>query len=624
MDQSLRWKRARPDLAHAPDFALGPAQIRPSRREIALRGTATTIEPRVMQILVALAEAGGATLSRDDLIDCCWDGLAVTDDAVTQSIAKLRKTLGMIPGVAIETVPRVGYRLTDQGRPDLGLAAPGPLAGVTRRRALAGAAAASALALGSWALLRGRPGETPDAARTALPTTPQSREASRLHAAAVRLFREPSRAGYAQAERLLRRGLAIDPANAPCWARLAIVHYAPGWFLITSEPQARERARAEAIGYARRALTIDPNLAEAHAAMGFVLWEYEPTPWFERAARLDPDDAEIQYELSSIYKDRMELRRALVAGQRALDLDPTYVRAVRNLIVLFHDLGRSGDAYRLIDRLEKESNRPADARRCRFELAWEEGRLAASAALSAHALMLDDPDNWWAKARLLLVADRLGDRATIDRLIGLDRRLRGVISPYSDTAEAVRLAHDAPDEWWVGLAPGARARLLLDVGEGKTLLGLYDARCADVGAFWTNNRITAHRLAPPLILALRAAGRTAEATQMRARFAAATRKLLSEGQVSYLPFFMASELAALDGRGEDAGVWLDRPTAAGWRGQNRALDPDRDLLFGPVRGNPTFTKAAARLGTAIDLEAAEYRRLKLDRIDWAHHVAANL
>ncbi|WP_246328815.1 winged helix-turn-helix domain-containing protein [Brevundimonas lenta] len=86
--------------------------LRPSLCEAEAHGDAQHIEPRVALVLVALAKAEGSVLSRDDLIARCWDGVIVGDDAINRIIGKIRRLAeGFEAGFAIETVPRVGYRL---------------------------------------------------------------------------------------------------------------------------------------------------------------------------------------------------------------------------------------------------------------------------------------------------------------------------------------------------------------------------------------------------------------------------------------------------------------------------------------------------------------------------------
>ena len=104
---------ARVDLAHERDFALGCVEIRPSRREIVGEGLREILEPRVMRVLVALARANGEIVSRDDLTESCWDGVIVGDDALKRCISQLRKAAEASGNAfAIETISRVGYRLT--------------------------------------------------------------------------------------------------------------------------------------------------------------------------------------------------------------------------------------------------------------------------------------------------------------------------------------------------------------------------------------------------------------------------------------------------------------------------------------------------------------------------------
>lgn len=71
------------------------------------------LEPKVMGVLVRLAENSGELVSRDDIIDRVWEGRPVSDDGLSRCIAELRKILGddtRHPRF-IETVPKRGYRL---------------------------------------------------------------------------------------------------------------------------------------------------------------------------------------------------------------------------------------------------------------------------------------------------------------------------------------------------------------------------------------------------------------------------------------------------------------------------------------------------------------------------------
>ncbi len=158
-------------LAHQPDFVIGRLSIHPSRRAL-LRddGLAEVLEHRVMQVLIALAKAQCAIVTRDELILSCWEGRVVGDDAINRVISRLRKTAAGI-GVGsfvVETVTKIGYRLTGDvvgATADVGphLFAPsgsGQLSG--RRSVLVGGAVVAALGAGGWALLKGNSADAPD------------------------------------------------------------------------------------------------------------------------------------------------------------------------------------------------------------------------------------------------------------------------------------------------------------------------------------------------------------------------------------------------------------------------------------------------------------------------------
>ena len=101
------------DLAQAAPFQLGPLRVEPALRQVSA-AVSETLEPRVMQVLVALARAEGQVVSRDELIRQCWDNRIVGDDAINRVIGRLRR-LAAERGdgtFAIETVVKVGYRLT--------------------------------------------------------------------------------------------------------------------------------------------------------------------------------------------------------------------------------------------------------------------------------------------------------------------------------------------------------------------------------------------------------------------------------------------------------------------------------------------------------------------------------
>ncbi|WP_414885309.1 winged helix-turn-helix domain-containing protein [Sphingomonas sp. Root241] len=79
-----------------------------------LEDRAHQIEPKVMQVLVVLQSRENEVVSRSELHETCWAGRVVSDDSLNRAISALRRLsqLGGPAGFRIETIAKVGYRLT--------------------------------------------------------------------------------------------------------------------------------------------------------------------------------------------------------------------------------------------------------------------------------------------------------------------------------------------------------------------------------------------------------------------------------------------------------------------------------------------------------------------------------
>jgi adenylate cyclase len=109
-DGTLEISRIR--LAGEPPLSLGDLRIEPKLRRLVHRdGREELIEPRVMQVLVALAKADGGVVSRDALLESCWDGAVVGEDAIERVVGRIRRLAERFGAFRLETVTKVGYRL---------------------------------------------------------------------------------------------------------------------------------------------------------------------------------------------------------------------------------------------------------------------------------------------------------------------------------------------------------------------------------------------------------------------------------------------------------------------------------------------------------------------------------
>jgi DNA-binding winged helix-turn-helix (wHTH) protein len=101
------------NLARTPPFSLANLTVQPATLQASRDGKSETLEPRVMQVLVALVEARGEILTRDDLIARCWGGRIVGDNAIHRAVSRVRDLAENFAegSFGIETISKVGYRL---------------------------------------------------------------------------------------------------------------------------------------------------------------------------------------------------------------------------------------------------------------------------------------------------------------------------------------------------------------------------------------------------------------------------------------------------------------------------------------------------------------------------------
>lgn len=248
------------DLAHEPELRLGRLTIRPALRQL-LRDDdmEEVVEPRVMQVLVALAREPGAILSRDDLTTACWEGRVVGEDAINRVISRLRRVAEGIGEGAfrIETITKVGYRLIPgEGVPapasaiDSELAAARDEARKLRldRRAMLIGSGAAVIAAGGWWTYRRFTAPAADPA-------PPADVATLMFQASLAL-QQSTPEGGSQAAGLLRRVVEKHPEYADGWGMLALT-YIGGSNARTPEQSRTLRDRAnEAM---RRAEALDPG-----------------------------------------------------------------------------------------------------------------------------------------------------------------------------------------------------------------------------------------------------------------------------------------------------------------------------------------------------------------------------
>jgi DNA-binding winged helix-turn-helix (wHTH) protein/tetratricopeptide (TPR) repeat protein len=100
-------------LASMSRFRVGPVLVHPERLAIERDGVEISLEPRIMELLVALAEHAGEVIGAEQLLIEVWRGTFYGDNPVHRAIGVLRRQLGddLRNPIFIETIRKRGYRL---------------------------------------------------------------------------------------------------------------------------------------------------------------------------------------------------------------------------------------------------------------------------------------------------------------------------------------------------------------------------------------------------------------------------------------------------------------------------------------------------------------------------------
>jgi DNA-binding winged helix-turn-helix (wHTH) protein/Tfp pilus assembly protein PilF len=453
------------DLASRADFMLGALHVSPSTRAVSGPGGGAVAEPRVMQVLVILAEAGGAVVTRETLFRRCWGGVYVGDDSLNRAIAGVRRIAAEIAGgtVAIETIPRTGYRLTVKSGQAPDDSAPRG-ARLSRRVALAGAAAgAGALALIGWRLF----------APVDAPVSP----AADLRARGIDALRYMMPERDAEAVGLLNEAVRIDPDFAPAWATLALAYRRVAE---DGPPSGSPAATQRAVAAARRALELDPNSSDAQAALALLRPSYRD--WFAAEARFrgllarNPDHGAIVSALARLLFEVGRVRESVAQMAVAMRLDPLSPSNYWRRMFGLWSAGDLIEAERVIARGAELFPSNADIWFARFWLLAASGRAREALAMARDAATrpLGVPQSWF--DRMMLGARAFETRAPAD--------IAAMSAAYA------RAAHET--------ATGAEVAMLLASAFGRSdeAFAIADAYFFDRGFAVPSERLTQGSYSP--------------------------------------------------------------------------------------------------------------------------------
>jgi len=153
-----------------------------------------------------------------------------------------------------------------------------------------------------------------------------------------------------QSEQLYARAVELDPNFAVALARYSQLE---SWFLhdVDRTPERRQKAR----NLAERALQLQPDLPEAHLALGFSYYygdnNYDAAlKEFQIAQRGLPNDSEVYLAIGAIQRRQGKWAESTANMEKAASLNPKDTWPLQNLAFNYEMLRDFGKANQTIDR----------------------------------------------------------------------------------------------------------------------------------------------------------------------------------------------------------------------------------------------------------------------------------
>ena len=238
-------------------------------------------------------------------------------------------------------------------------------------------------------------------------------EAYRLHLQGRFLLDRTTREDTEKGMSYLRDALALDPGFALCWAELARAYAVEAGKAWIPEAQGFERAREAT----KRALSLDPDLAEGHALLGRIAITHDlnlrqAEASYRRAMELAPQSAPVVDGAAALFYKLGRFDEALALGRRATVLDPLSS-------AFYHNLGLTALAAGLLPGAEDAFKRALELAPQRIvshallaTVLMDEGRIAEATAEATR-----EPDEVWRLWALAIVGHRAGRKTDADEAV---------------------------------------------------------------------------------------------------------------------------------------------------------------------------------------------------------------
>lgn len=312
-----------------------------------------------------------------------------------------------------------------------------------------------------------------DGATRGAPYT-QDPEAYALYASGRFAWTRQNEPGLVAAVDFFERAIARDPRYALAYAGLADSYAVMGVFGIRAPHEVFPKAR-QAV---ERALSIDPDLAAAHSALGHIKVQFEHD-WdgaakeYARAVELDPALALTYHRIARLYGMQGDIERGLAASQRAQQLEPLWLWPRVGEGDLLYYARRYDECIRQLEQVLVLDDRADSARSSLIR-----GLLAKAdygrALVEIEKRPIQAPGSHALRAQALaLSGHRAEANAELDRVLAQSRE--HYISPYEIAMIYASLADTNNAFLWLGRAMEDRSALVNFLAQEPT----FDALHAD-------------------------------------------------------------------------------------------------------------------------------------------------
>lgn len=344
-------------------FKIGDWLVEPELNRVSCGQREIHLEPKIMAVLLLLAEQPGTVISKESLITSVWHNSFVTEQVLTNAIWELRKALGdeARSPTYIQTVPKKGYRLIAAVSNNISQslssqtvpAQSHPQSNysfllIGSRRAVAiGAAITIIVALTGLMILRAGLIRS----RSEMAKMRAQQQAQAAYAKGLEQFQRRTHAGLLESLNYFEEAIRLHPAYAPAHA-----YVAANYILLVPKAMKPVEGYSKARAAAVRAIELNPQLSEAHSALAMVKVIFE-RDWaeadreFQLAVRLDPQNVLARTWYAKYLMAANRLPAAMEQINTACSIAPNSVEALATAGEIFRRNGQDDEALRAFQKV---------------------------------------------------------------------------------------------------------------------------------------------------------------------------------------------------------------------------------------------------------------------------------